>query len=89
MSTKQEPMYCPLCDVPSKECMQPDDDPYKCELCGERDCEWGEATVGHSGHWITLAERKQDIALENYQTNRSALDAQSQPQLETAPPPAL
>lgn len=87
-----EALWCPLCDVPSKECLQPDDDPYKCELCGEYYCEHGEATVGHAGHWITLAERARDIALENYQTNRSALDAlkqgESQPYLETAQPPA-
>lgn len=50
--------------------MQPDDDPYKCELCGEYYCEHGQATMGHAGHWITLAERKADEAIENYRANR-------------------
>lgn len=63
-------LYCPLCDVSSRECIDSDE---------------------HCAHWETLAERARDIALENYQTNRSALDAQSEPQLELeiAPPPAL
>lgn len=45
-------LYCELCDVPSRECIDSD---------------------AHCTHWITLAERARDEALENYQTNRNAL----------------
>lgn len=78
-----EALYCPLCDLRSSECIQPEREVISAD---------GGYIEGHSGHWITLAERKQDEALENLRTNRSVLDAleqsESQPYLETAQPPA-
>lgn len=73
VQSKSVPLWCPICDVPSKECTQPERE----EIVDDR-LETGEEIIywseGHSGHWITLAERKQDEALENYSTNRSTLE---------------
>lgn len=64
MSNKQEALWCPLCDCPSDECVQPEPE----EIVDDR-LETGEEIIymleSHCGHWITLAERARDEALSN------------------------
>lgn len=73
-----EALYCPICDVPSRECLQPDSETVNGAIAMY-------TVAGHSGHWITLAERARDEALENLRTNRSTLStlalSEEQPQV--------
>lgn len=60
-------LWCPICDVPSKECILPETG-YECVTCGQVYPDWGEYCAGDDGHapqWITLAERAREQALSD------------------------
>lgn len=71
-----EALWCPICDVPSEECVQPEGEEQEDGDGAWMFVYWVE---GHAAQWITMAERKADEALENLSTNRSALECTEAP----------
>lgn len=67
--SKRDALWCPICDTPSSECLEPE------VWFDEWLWQW---EAGHAGHWVTLAERARDEALENLRSNRSALSVLEQ-----------
>ncbi len=69
MSANERELWCPVCDVPADECVQPEG-----EEQDNGDGAWMEVywVEGHSAQWETLAERARDEVIETYRAHKSA-----------------